>query len=447
MESVWTASANMPKFPTLHEDLYTDVLIIGGGLTGILCAWFLQQAGVDYCLLEKDRICGGITANTTAKITVQHGLIYDRLLSEEGREKALLYLRANEQALKYYKNMGQYFDCDMEEMDSYVYSRREQSGVEKEAAALKKLGYPAELVNGLHLPFPTAGAVCLRNQAQFHPLKFAAALAKELHIYEHSGVREMTEHLALTGQGSVTAQKVIVATHFPFINKRGSYYLKLYQERAYVLALKNAPKLEGMYLDEEKGGFSFRTWQDLLLVGGGSHRSGAWSRREETGEKRSVFGDIMEWKEEVAALLPGAEIVAEWTAQDCMSLDGMPYIGQYSRSTPELFVGTGYNKWGMTGSMLSAMILCDFVQGRENEYASLFSPSRNIFTPQLAVNVWEAVKGILKPVKGKRCSHMGCVLNWNAEEQTWECPCHGSRFDKDGALLDNPAVKGIESEN
>lgn len=447
MESIWTASADLPQFPTLEEDLQTDVLIIGGGLTGILCAWFLQQAGVDYCLLEKDRICGGITANTTAKITVQHGLIYDELLSKEGRERALLYLRANEQALKYYKNIGQDLDCDMEEKDSYVYSRTEQSRLEQETAALKKLGYPAEFVNGLDLPFPTVGAVCLRNQAQFHPLKFAAALAKGLHIYEHSDVREMTEHLALTGQGSVTAQKVIVATHFPFINKRGSYYLKLYQERAYVLALKNAPKVDGMYLDAQKGGLSFRTWQDFLLVGGGSHRTGIWDRKRNAGEKKNVSGDISEWKEEVAALLPEAEIAAEWTAQDCMSLDGMPYIGYYSHSTPELFVGTGYNKWGMTGSMLSAMILCDFVQGRENEYASLFSPGRSILKPQLAVNAWEAMKGILKPVKGKRCPHMGCVLNWNAKEQTWECPCHGSRFDKDGRLLDNPATKGIESEN
>lgn len=256
----------------------------------------------------------------------------------------------------------------------------------------------------------------------------------------------MTEYFALTEHGSVAAERVIVATHFPFINTRGSYYLKLYQERAYVLALKKAPKVEGMYLDAAKGGLSFRDYEDLLLVGGGSHRSGKWKKTAK-GSKEAVSGDIEEWKKKVSALLPGAEIVGEWTAQDCMSLDGMPYIGAYSRSTPDLFVGTGYNKWGMTGSMLSAMILSDLVQGRENEYAQLFSAGRSILKPQLAVNAWEAVKGILRPVKGKRCTHMGCVLKWNAQEKTWECPCHGSRFDEAGKLLDNPAAEGIESEN
>lgn len=446
MESIWTAAADMPEFPALKEDIHTKVLIIGGGLTGILCAYFLQQAGVDYCLLEKERICGGITANTTAKITAQHGLVYERMFRKEGREKASLYLRANEQALKNYKNIGAYLDCDMEEQDSYVYSLEDREALERETAVLNSLGYPAEYVEQTKLPFETAGAVCFRNQAQFHPLKFAGALAKNLHIYEHSGVREMTEYFALTEHGSVAAERVIVATHFPFINTRGSYYLKLYQERAYVLALKKAPKVEGMYLDAAKGGLSFRDYEDLLLVGGGSHRSGKWKKTAK-GSKEAVSGDIEEWKKKVSALLPGAEIVGEWTAQDCMSLDGMPYIGAYSRSTPDLFVGTGYNKWGMTGSMLSAMILSDLVQGRENEYAQLFSAGRSILKPQLAVNAWEAVKGILRPVKGKRCTHMGCVLKWNAQEKTWECPCHGSRFDEAGKLLDNPAAEGIESEN
>lgn len=437
MASIWKETINMPEFPELNKDIRTQVLIIGGGMTGLLCAYFLQQAGVDYCLLEKNQICSEITQNTTAKITSQHGLFYDMLIRKEGVEKAGRYRSINELAVKYYRDIGRNIDCDLEERDAYVYLKDEKEPLEKEVEALKKLGAEAEFVSNakLDLPFQTVGAVRVPAQLQFHPLKFAAAIAQNLHIYEHSEVREMTEYFALTKKGSVAAKKVIIATHFPFINKRGSYFLKMYQERALVLALKNAPKLEGMYMDGEKTGLTFRSWNDLLIVGGKSHRS---------GKKGYSFE---QFRQEVTELLPDAKITAEWTAQDCMSLDKMPYIGPYSRSTPDLFVGTGYNKWGMTGAMTAALLLSDLVQEKENLYASLFSPGRNIVKPQLACNIWEAFIGLLRPSHGHRCPHMGCVLQWNAEEKTWECPCHGSRFDSCGKVLDNPAVDGIKKKS
>lgn len=444
MDSIWTDSVNMPEFPELEEDIRTQVLIIGGGMSGILCAYFLQEAGIDYCLLEKRRICSEITCNTTAKITSQQGAVYDELLRKEGLEVAGLFLKANEQAKKYYKDITTDISCDMEEKDAYMYARTDRELIEREAGALAKLGYASEFVENPGLPFETVGALRVPNQLQFHPLKFAGAIAKNLNIYENSGVREMTEYLALTEKGSVAAQKVIIATHFPFINTRGSYYLKLYQERAYVLALQNAPDVQGMYMDAVHGGMSFRNYKDYLLVGGASHRTGKKVFRGKDG-KKSVCG-MQFLKDEVAACLPQAKIVAEWGAQDCMSLDKIPYIGPYSSRTPDIYVATGYNKWGMTGAMLAAMVLSDLVQGRENEFAGILSPGRSILKPQLVKNMWSAATGILKPYKGTRCSHMGCVLQWNAEEQTWECPCHGSRYDEKGEVLDNPAVDGIQKK-
>lgn len=441
MDSIWTKTVEMQEFPQLEKDIRTKVLIIGGGMTGLLCAYFLQQAGVDYCLVEKDRICSGITHHTTAKITSQHGLIYDRLIRKEGVNTAGLYRKANELALKRYKDIGWFVDCDMEEADAFVYALHDTEKLEKEIQAASRLGYTADFCEHPNLPFETAGAVRFPNQIQFHPLKFASAIAKNLTIYEHTEVREMTEYFALTANGSIAAEKVIVATHFPFINTRGSYYLKLYQERSYVLALENAPKVDGMYIDGEKNGLSFRNYKNFLLLGGGGHRTGKPHRKK--GDPECGMETLEQFAKEH---FKDAKIAAKWATQDCMSLDGMPYIGNYSRSTPDLFVAAGYNKWGMTGSMLAAMMLSDLVQEIENEFVETFSPGRNILKPQLAINTWEAFKGILRPTLQNRCSHMGCVLQWNYAEKTWDCPCHGSRFDEDGELLENPAVNGLKKK-
>ncbi|MDD6058682.1 MAG: FAD-dependent oxidoreductase [Clostridiales bacterium] len=428
----------------MDSDIRTKVLIIGGGMTGILCAYFLHQEGADYCLLEQADIGGGTTCGTTAKITVLQGAIYDRLLKKEGMETAALYLKATEQAKKQYRALGHQVDCDMEEKDAYLYARTDRGLLERELTAIERLGHPAEFVEQTKLPFETAGALCCRNQLQFHPLKFMDKLAEGLHIYEQTKVKEMTEYFAVTENGSVAAEKVIVATHFPFLNTRGSYYLKLYQQRAYVVALRNAPDVDGMYMDAVPGGLSFRNAGELLVVGGKSHRTGTAVFRDEK-EKKSICG-MKAFEQEIRQLYPQTELAAVWAAQDCMSLDGVPYIGRYSAHTPDLFVAAGYNKWGMTGSMIAAQILCDLVQERENEFSHIFSPSRSILKSQLAKNIGSAAKGMLNLWGKKRCSHMGCVLKWNREEQVWECPCHGSRFDKEGEVLDNPAMKRIKNK-
>ena len=216
-------------------------------------------------------------------------------------------------------------------------------------------------------------------------------------------------------------------------NKHGGYFLKLYQDRSYVLTLENAPDMEGMYIDESPEGYSFRNAGNLLLLGGGGHR---------TGKSGGGWRDLEAFARKE---FPGAAVQARWAAQDCMSLDGAPYIGPYSRHTPDFFVATGFNKWGMTSSMAAALLLADLVQGKENPYAPVFSPSRSILHPQLFVNTWEALSSLLR-LKRPRCPHMGCALQWNSAEQTWECPCHGSRFDAQGRLIDNPATDGLQTK-
>ena len=427
MESIWHESVRLPQFPRLEGEVSTDVLIIGGGMAGLLCAYQLKQAGVDCVVTERKRIASGVTGNTTAKLASQHGLIYGKIGKQFGLEAAGLYLKANEDALSEYRALCTKIPCDFEEQSHTVYSRQGVQALEAELAVLSRLRFPAELIGSLPLPFPTAGGVCFPHQAQFHPLKFLSGIIKDLTIFENTPVVSLTKSGAVTAHGTIHANAVIVCTHFPFLNKHGSYFLKLYQQRSYVLALKNAPIPEGMYLDARKNGLSFRHWGDTLLLGGGGHRTG------------KSGGGWTELEAFVQEHYPDAEIVSRWATQDCMSLDGLPYIGQYSASTPNLYVATGFNKWGMTTSMAAARILTDLICGKENPYAALFSPSRSMLRPQLGINTAEATLNLLTPAR-KRCPHLGCALKWNPQERSWDCPCHGSRFSEDGTLLDNPST-------
>lgn len=432
MTSIWTQAALLPRFAPLSGDCRTDVLIIGGGLAGILCAKHLQDAGIDYLLVEAERIGGGITKNTTAKITAQHGLIYHKLTKKFGAEKAGAYLKANLDALEKYRRLCRNINCDFQSQDSFVYSLNDRKKLENELSALKMLLSPAEFVETPLLPFQTAGAIKFPDQAQFHPLKFLSAIAVDLKIHENTKVLELSPHTARTDHGTVSAGKIIVATHFPILNKHGSYFLKLYQHRSYVLALENATIPGGMYVDESKTGLSFRSQGDLLLLGGGSHR---------TGKKGGNWAELEAF---AAQHHPDSQIRSRWATQDCMTLDGVPYIGEYSARTEDLYVATGFNKWGMTSAMVAAQVLTDLIQGIESPYAELFSPSRSILHPQLAVNGFEAVTNLLT-FSRKRCPHMGCALKWNPDERSWDCPCHGSRFEENGKLIDDPATDDLNS--
>ncbi len=393
----------------------------------MLCAHELKKLGVDYILLEADRICRKTSGNTTAKITSQHGLIYADIIKKYGVEAAKKYYRINERAIEEYARMCERIDCSFERRDNFIYTLSDTKKLDDETEALQKIGARAELLPSLcALPFDVLGAVKFPHQAQFDPVAFVNATVKGMNIFEASRVLGF-DGKSYYGNGfTVKADKAIVATHFPIFNKHGGFSLKLYQHRSYVIALKNATDINGMYLDENEKGLSFRNQGEYLLLGGGSHR---------TGKKGGGYNEL---RETAKRLFPKSEEVFHWAAQDCMSLDSIPYIGQYSKSTPDLFVATGFNKWGMSFSMVSALILKDLIFGKTNEFADIFSPSRSVLHPQLLLNTFETTVSMLTPTK-PRCPHLGCALKWNEAEHSWDCPCHGSRLEKDGKVLEGPA--------
>ena len=427
MLSVWSANSNFQEFPQLNEDIRTQVCIVGGGIAGILCGYMLKQKGIDCVILEADRICKGVAQNTTAKITSQHGLIYDKLIKGFGIEKAQMYLQSNENAVKKYREMCKNIDCDFENKSNFVYSTNNLKKIEKELHALVRLGFNPDFTGEIPVPVSIEGAVEFTNQAQFNPLKFLAHISKNLQIYERTKVIEIRGKHAITHNNKVTAEYFIVTTHFPFMNKFGGYFVKLYQERSYLIALENGEQINGMYVDEATKGMSFRNYKNYLLIGGGDHRTG------------KDGGNYSELRTFAKIHYPSNPEKYHWATQDCMTLDSIPYIGRYSKSTPDLYVATGFNKWGMTSSMLSAMILTDMICGKKNEYEELYSPSRSVLHPQLAINMLESFKSFVTPTF-PRCPHMGSALKYNKQEHSWDCPCHGSRFDEKGNLINNPAI-------
>lgn len=431
MKSVWFGTAKLPAFPTLTQDIETDVLVIGGGLTGLLCAYQLQEKGIKCVVVEADTIMSGTSGYTTAKLTSQHGLIYTKLVRRFGKPKAELYYQANQQALSEFRRLSKKFPCEFEAEDAFIYTCGDRSEVEREYLLTKLVGGRAYLEKHLPLPMPVTAAVRLPEQAQFHPVKFAAGIAERLTIYEHTMVKKLRGTTGETNGGNIRAKHVIVATHFPFVDRRGMYFMKLYQQRSYVLALETGKPLSGMYLDAVENGLSFRMAGQLLLLGGGGHR---------TGKKGGGFQSL---KDAADRLYPHAEVRYHWAAQDCMTLDGLPYIGPYSPHMKNVYAATGFGKWGMTNSMVSALLLRDLILGVENPWEKLFAPNRRMLWPQLGINLAETTGHLLRPTV-PRCSHLGCALNWNKAEHTWDCPCHGSRFQENGELINNPAQRGIK---
>ena len=444
-DSIWAQTAWKPSFPHAEGNNYqTDILIIGAGMAGILCAYFLQRQHVDYMLVDAGSVGGGVTKNTTAKITWQHGLIYQSLLAESS-EKAYGYLHANMLAANIFRKLCMEIDCGYTEKPAFVYSLSDRRKIEEEVRAIERLGAEATFTQKTELPFPVAGAVRVENQALFHPLRFLYSLAQgqgqdqgrgqaqALRIYENTPVTKVKGNTAFIKNGQIKANRIIFATHFPFMDSHGLYFMKMYQSRSYTLALENAQALQGMYVDENQNGMSFRPYENLLLIGGGDHRTG----------KRG--GGYRELRDFAAHHYAGAREKANWATQDCMTLDGVPYIGPYAKATPDLYVATGFHKWGMTSSMVSAILLTDMLSGKQPDWAPVFSPSRSMLRPQLLANMGETLAHFLMPTP-RRCTHLGCALRWNPYEKSWDCPCHGSRFGQNGRVLNNPAVRSRKDE-
>jgi len=477
-KSVWSIETEIAERPSLDGNIGTEAVVIGAGMFGLLTAFRLKKRGIKTVVLEAGRIAGGQTKNTTAKITSQHGMVYDSLIKNFGSDKAKAYAEANERAIYDYRAVVDELniDCDYEETSAFLYSLVCTDPMKREAEAAASLGIDASFTVETELPFNVLGAVRFDRQASFHPLKFLSSLADQLLIYENSQVLEVDENTLKTKNGSVEAKHIVFATHYPFINTPGYYFLRMHQERSYVVALRGADPPHGMYLGVDNDGLSFRRAGDLLLLGGLSHRTGENSAGGRY-EKLLRYGE---------KYYPGCSEAARWSAQDCMPIDGVPFIGRYSESKPNWYVGTGFGKWGMSTSMLASGIIADMICEAENPYAEVFSPQRlnlsasvKAFGTEVAqtakglakelfvspdedlediprehggiVDTKEGKVGVYKAADGEiftvdvRCTHLGCEVEWNPDEKSWDCPCHGSRFDYKGNLIDNPAMKNLKT--
>jgi glycine/D-amino acid oxidase-like deaminating enzyme/nitrite reductase/ring-hydroxylating ferredoxin subunit len=495
-ESYWMATTPASNYPPLTGDIHVDVAILGGGMVGITTAFLLKEAGaLSVAVIEGDRILNGVTGHTTAKITSQHNLIYDRLLSRYGRRQAKQYAESNQAAIEKIASIVSSRDiaCNFIRKPAYVYAGSEESIVKirNEVDAAQSLGLPASFREDLPLPFKTYGSVRFDNQAQFHPRKYLLALAKEIegnrfHIFEKTRALKIEGDGPITiktDRGTITANKVIQATHFPIHDKPGMMFQRLYQSRSYVLGVRIRDTFpQGMFINAEEPVRSLRSQPteggDLILVSGDGHRTG------EVKNEIEHYRNLEKW---IRSIYSVNSIDYRWSTQDVIAVDNIPYIGRLPSESQNSFVATGFRKWGMTTSTVAAMILSDMVLGKSNPWEEVYDPSR--FKPvESAKNFFtqaaEATKGLvgdrifptrekasdippregaIVKIRGERvaayrdregvlhtldpaCRHMGCIVSWNPAEKTWDCPCHGSRYFAEGGVIDSPAVYGLREK-
>lgn len=422
---LWEENIEIKKFPSINKDVKTDVLIIGGGITGILCAYELKKRNIDYILVEQDRIANATTKKTTAFITAQHETLYQDLIKNEGKDVAQQYLDINLKAVKRYKELADLYSFDFKECDSTIYSVKSNEIILKEKEALDSLNCNTKLIDKLPINLPIKLGISFSNQATLHPLKLIKEISKDLNIYELSKVDKLKKDTAYINNHTITFKNVIIATHYPFINLSGFYFTKLTQRRSYVVCLKHQ-EIQGTYCNIDEDGMYFRSQRDYLILGGND--------RDNKDKARINFKDKIKD-------LYNQNIEYSWSCQDCITLDGMPYIGRYDRFHNNYYVATGFNLWGFTWAMASSFILADLIENK-NTY-SFISPQRHMNKKELLSNLKISLKNIVT-LKTPRCKHLGCALMYNELEQTWECPCHGSRYDINGKVLDGPSKKNLK---
>lgn len=486
--SLWLGTTPGTSFPSLQNDITTDVAIVGGGMVGLTAATLLKAEGKRVVVLDASRIVKGVTGHTTAKITSQHTLIYDYLVRWFGEEKARLYGIANETAIDQIEALvrEKQIDCDFLRTEAYTYTLHEDERdlFESEAEMASRLGLPAHFVTETPLPYPVMAAVRFDNQAQFHPRKYLLALAQEIpgdgsEIFENTRALDVNEGdpcTVATEHGTVTAKHVIVASHFPLDDKL-LYANRMQTFRSYVLALRTAgPMPRGMFISTEPT-YSVRNHQmndgELLLVGGEGHKTG------EGDDTAARYRRLEEWARKHFDVL---SVEYRWSTQDNQTLDRIPYIGRYSPTSTSRFVATGFAGWGMAHSTVAGILLRDLIMDRENPWEEVYNPHRvNIaslpdFVKHSAgitrhfvgdrvktsdpdsvsrgegkiVRTSEGVAAMYRAEDGTvtalspACTHMGCYVRWNPGEKSWDCPCHGSRFDTDGKVLHGPAVDDLK---
>ena len=418
------------SFNKLEKDIECEVLVIGGGICGILCAYFLEASGKKVVLLEADKICKKKTLRTTATITAIEDLMYYDLIEEMGFDKAKLYLEANLFSLNEYRKLSEKFDFDFEECPSYKYSVIDDGKIEKEVEAIRKLGYVSEFVDDIDFPIKFSKAFKFSNQGQMNPIKLVNSLIEDLEIYENSRVLKIKGNNAFTEKNRIKFEQVVVCTGFPFLKLKGLYFMKMHQSKSHVVEVFDNFKTNGNGVGTTNLDYYYRNYKDGILIG---------STDVKTGKECSGFERINRL---IVDKYNVKKIRHRWINIDTMTLDGLPYIGKYTGFEEDMYVATGFNMWGMTKSMLSAHIITDLINEKDNKFKELFSPQRKMKIKPLLSNIGSAVVGLVS-LKTKRCKHLGCALNFNEVDQTYECPCHGSKYDKDGNIIDTPTQKAI----
>lgn len=484
----------LPLFHKLTEDISTDVCIVGGGITGITTGYLLAKAGVKVTIIEAGRILNGTTGHTTAKITAQHGYIYDEIISHFSLEKAKLYYDANIKGFQFIKKMieQEKIDCDFKEEDAILYATTDEGAnkLEKEGKSYEKLGINYSTIKEIPFPLPIKNGLVMHGQGQFHPLKYLHHLVQLFikHggvIYENTtalNIEEGKKPVVLLRNGKkIHCHYLIATSHYPFCNKKGLYFTRMYVERSYLLGLKvKNPYPGGMYKNIESPSRSLRSTPDgngeLVLVGGEGHK---------TGQGINTFNHYETLQQFAEEIFDIEQYKYRWSAQDIHTLDNLPYVGELTKNEPNILFATGYRKWGMTNGTAAALLLSDLVLQKENPYKELFNPHRFHLDPDVkkfvSVN-FDVAKHMLKGkleylpknledlaidegspviINGKRagayrdqngelhivdttCTHLGCEVEWNDSEKTWDCPCHGSRFSVDGDILNGPATKELK---
>ncbi|MGI2296991.1 FAD-dependent oxidoreductase [Paenibacillus sp. GXUN7292] len=496
-ESYWLTSTSIPSYPKLEQNIEVDVAIVGAGITGITTAYLLSKHGFNIALIEAGQILTGTTGHTTAKITAQHGLIYDELIAHIGLEKTKLYYQANDEALKFIKQTvkAHAIPCDLKTEDAYIYTNSDESlaKLSKEFQAYQQLELPSAMLPQAPLPFPTIAAIVMNDQAQFNPIKYLTALTdlavkQGVQIYENTTavtVDKGDQAAVVTRDGhKIAAKHVLSCSHYPFHDGGSFYFARMYQERSYALCIKPLHAFpKGMYISAEEPTRSLRTvtvnGEEMVIVGGENHKTGQGICTIKHYEALQAFAE---------QTLSAQEILYRWSAQDLVTLDKLPFIGQTDSDAPNIYVATGYKKWGMTTGTAAALLLEKLVMGQESPYEQLFTPSRFYADPtikqfiktnadvakHLVGGKLESLnrypehlsndEGAVVAVNGKRagayrdqdgqlhivdttCTHMGCEVEWNSGERTWDCPCHGSRFSFEGEVLDGPAKKPLKKIN
>lgn len=448
LRSLWLEGRDREVRPRLDRDIHADVAVVGAGIVGLTTALLLEREGLSVAVLEMRHVAAGATGYNTAKVSSLHGLAYSQLAKRLGREQARAYGEANEAGLaRIVALVGELgIDCDLRRKPNYTYAEDEsgRDSVRAEAELARELGLPASYVEELDLPFPVAGAVRFDEQAEFHPVRYADGLAAALRgpLHEDTTATGLDSGSVTTAGGArVHAGHVVVATHLSFLD-RGLYFARCHPERSYVVAGRASERPAGMYLSTESPAHSIRAHGDWLLVGGESHKTGQADAAER-------YRRLEAWARERF----GLEAELRWATQDQMPVDGVPYVGRHDPLSSNVWVATGFKKWGLAMGTAAAELLAALITGREHPWSELFDPNRirpragaPTFAKENADVAYHFVADRLLKRGAPRCTHLGCLLDWNAAEETWDCPCHGSRFSAGGDVIEGPAVRPLRRE-